>query len=102
MSTRKIHDRVCEICGVSFKGGKFSHVCDECRAKSRKGRAKNLRRDKADSALGFEKMMESYLRVNKEPLPKYETCPNFNPDDLSCVLCGYDEWKFKKCGEKKK
>ena len=60
MSTRKIHDRVCEICGVSFKGGKFSHVCDECRAKSRKGRAKNLRRDKADSALGFEKMMESY------------------------------------------
>jgi hypothetical protein len=59
-------------------------------------------RDKADSALGFEKMMESYLRVNKEPMPEYETCPNFNPDDLSCVLCGYDEWKFKGCGRKKK
>lgn len=102
MTTRKIHDRVCEICGAAFKGGKFSHVCDSCRVKSRKGRAKNLMRDKADSALGFGKMMNSYIRLKKEPLPKYETCPNFDANDLSCVLCGYDEWKFKKCGVKKK
>ncbi len=101
MTTRKIHDRACVLCGVSFKGGKYSNVCDDCRVKSRKGHAQKNVEDKADAALGFGRMMRSFIRVKKEKLPTYETCPNFNADDLSCVLCGYDEWKFKKCGEKK-
>lgn len=102
MTTRKIHKHdACELCGNPFVGGKYSHVCDNCRAKSRKGRAKNLMQDKSDSAVGFGRMMGYTVRVQKEKLPVHEICPNFNANDLSCVLCPYDAWKFKNCGAKK-
>ena len=101
MTTRKVHDRKCELCGSEFKGGKYSNVCDACKAKSRKGRAKNLMKDKEDYSIGFGRMMESYIQINKEKLPEFEICPNFNADDLSCVLCGFDEWRFRACGRKK-
>ena len=66
---------------------------------SKRGRLEAAKKDNKER---FEKMLDVFIERNKEPLPEHETCPNFNQDDLSCVLCGYDEWKFKKCGEKKK
>ena len=107
MTTRKIHERVCERCGAKYVGGKYSKVCDKCRVEacgryhggSKRGRLEAAKKDNKER---FEKMLDVFIERNKEPLPEHETCPNFNQDDLSCVLCGYDEWKFKKCGEKKK
>ena len=98
MVGRKNNAKVCEKCGTKYMGGKYSRLCDECRGEAHtKYPSYGLLKERTT-----DEILDSFIEKNKTVFPEYETCPNFNQDDLSCVLCGYDEWKFKGCGRKKK
>lgn len=116
----------CEDCGDTFFG-LCGHYCPKCRKKRRQKKPMEVRvcpicRMKKNMFVGQLICREcTFAMINKhddEPrgiaaveqrrkerktggvLQKIERCPNFNGENITCVICDPGSWKFKDCGRK--
>ena len=88
--------RICNDCGVEYRGGKYSKYCPVCRTKRQViGKNDNFE----DERQSFTNLV--FVRRVKEPLPTYEECPNYCKDFVRCVTCPAGAWKYKDCGRVK-
>lgn len=95
----------CVGCGKIFNGV-AAYFCKECRTKRRiAGLEKRTRHnmseaDREDDKESFKKLNEYREKIKKGiRFLHSDTCPNYDKESISCVICPAGAYKFKSCGK---